>query len=186
MKDTKQVLWFGQFPYLWKALSTFAYSRTLEAVSLWTLIHIFIVKVKSFSLFSCLKGIYLIEEVPKEIHPAIFQIRSKKKKKKATKINQSTLPPISLVVVPKTAFALRARKGSIKKQWDANYFKAILGVVVERKFKKLLTQASAKAHAKEIHSTKKNIRKNLFCKILQKQEIKAGGKDILESFNYNK
>lgn len=113
MKDTKPVLWFGLFPYLWKALSTFAYSRTLEAVSLWTLIHIFIVKVKSFSLFSCLKGIHLIEEVPKEIHPAIFQIRSKKKKK-ATKINQSTLPPISLVVVLKTAFALRARKGSIK------------------------------------------------------------------------
>ena len=112
MKDTKPVLWFGQFPNLWKALSTFAYSRTLEAVSLWTLIHIFIVKVKSFSLFSCLKGIHLIEEVPKEIHPAIFQIRSKKKK--ATKINQSTLPPISLVVVLKTAFALRARKGSIK------------------------------------------------------------------------
>ena len=32
--------------------------------------------------------------------------------------------------------------------------------------------------AKEIPSTKQNIRKSLFWKILQKQKIKAEGKDI--------
>lgn len=114
MKDTKQVLWFGQFPYLWKALSTFAYSRTLEAVSLWTLIHIFIVKVKSFSLFSCLKGIYLIEEVPKEIHPAIFQIRSKKKKK--SNENQSINPTPNLTCsCPENSLCSESKERQYKK-----------------------------------------------------------------------
>lgn len=183
MKDTKPVLWFGQFPNLWKALSTFAYSRTLEAVSLWTLIHIFIVKVKSFSLFSCLKGIHLIEEVPKEIHPAIFQIRSKKKKSNE---NKSINPTPNLTCsCPENSLCSESKERQYKKQWDANYFKAILGVVVERKFRKMLTQASAKAHGKG-NSFHKAKYKNLFCKILQKQEIKAGGKDILKSFNYNK